>query len=142
MCTVSSDIKLLNITIHNQYPGLELTSPVYFSTGTIYHVSSSQQVSTDNTVKASFGIDSKQKYRECALLYKLQRKHVTEPGNQPNNSTAFIEYTITNMYLLAVCDVKNNNHEFYVCLLEFTDDFAWDEDKLWALYKEYNDQFF
>jgi hypothetical protein len=42
MCTVSFDKEALNITIHNQHPSLELTSPVYFSSGTTYSVPSSR----------------------------------------------------------------------------------------------------
>jgi hypothetical protein len=75
MHNISFDKEELNITIRNLYPGLELTSPVYFSTNTMYCVPPSRQIGTRNTTEARFGIDSKWKGFKCALLYKLQRKN-------------------------------------------------------------------
>jgi hypothetical protein len=141
MCIVSSD-KVLNITIHNQYSGLELISPVYFSDGTTYRVSPSQQTDASNTMVTSFGIDPRRKDFKCVSLYELQRKYVTETDNQSDNSTISIENTATYMYLLVAWVVKDYVHKFCACLIEFTDDFTWDEDKLWTLYEEYNDQFY
>jgi hypothetical protein len=71
MLTISFVKEALNITIHNQYPSLELTSPVYFSTGTTCHASPSQKTDIGATVDISFGIDPKQEDFKCALLYKL-----------------------------------------------------------------------
>jgi hypothetical protein len=141
MCTVSFDKEVLNITIHNLYPGLELTSSVYCSNGTTCHVSPDQQVDTINTVEASFGIDSKQKKFEGVLLYKLQRKYATKTDNHLNDGTASSKNTAKNIHLLVVWCVEDERDESYVCLLECTDDFTWDEDKLWTLYKEYNHLF-
>jgi hypothetical protein len=141
MCTISFDKEALNITIHNLYPGLELTSPVYFGNGTTCHVSPSQQTGIGTKVESSFGIDFKQKDAKGALLHRLQRKHITRIDNQPNSSTVSIEDMATNTYLLVVWDVGNVQHNFYACLIECTNDFTWDEDKLWALYKEYVLQF-
>jgi hypothetical protein len=141
MSMVRFYIKSLNITIYNEYSGLELTSPVYFSTSTVYCVSPTQQTEIDYTVEISFGMDSKQDDSKCALLYKLQRKHATKTDNQHNNSnTLSIEGTETSIYLLVVWDVKYQHS--CVCLIECTNDFTWDEDKLWALYREYNKEFY
>jgi hypothetical protein len=140
MCIVSFE-KTLHIIIHNQYPSLELMPPVYFSDGAAYCISPNQRIDTGNTMETSFGIDSRQKDLKCVSLYKLQRKHTTETNNQPNNNTTFVENTATNTYLLVAWVAKNYDRNFCVCLVEFTDDFAWDEDKLWALYMKYNDQF-
>jgi hypothetical protein len=140
MCNISLD-KALNITIHNQYSDLELISPVYFSDGTTYCVSPDQKAGTGNIMETSFGIDSKQKDLKCVLLYKLQRKRAAKTDNQSDNNAVFIENTVTNMYLLVAWVAKNYKHKFCAYLMEFTDDFTWDEDKLWALYREYNDQF-
>jgi hypothetical protein len=140
MCIISFD-KALNITIHSHYPNLELTSPVYFNDGATYCVSPSQQADTGDIIETNFIIDLKQKDLKCVALYKLQRRCVTRTDNQPNNNTTSVENTATNTYLLVAWVVKDYDHNFCVCLMEFTDDFAWDEDKLWALYREYNDQF-
>jgi hypothetical protein len=140
MRTTSFDKEALNITIHNLYPGLELTSPVYFSSGTTCHVPSSQKKDASNTMIASFGIGFKQKDFEGALLYKLQRRYATRTENQPNNSTAPVEDAVKNVYLLVVWDLKCYFHKFRVCLIECPDEFTWNEDKLWTLYSRYPGQ--
>jgi hypothetical protein len=128
----------MNITIHNQYPNLELTSPVYYSNGTTCHVSHSQQVDTGNIMKASFGIGFRQKYFKSVLLCRLQIRYASRAGNQLNSSIASINDTATNVYLLVVLDAGNYDQIFYTYLIECADDFSWDEDKLWMLHRKYN----
>jgi hypothetical protein len=142
MLTISFVKEALNITIHNQYPSLELTSPVYFSTGTTCHASPSQKTDIGATVDISFGIDPKQEDFKCALLYKLQRKHTNRTDNQPNGNTESIKDIATSIHLLVIWDVEDYNHKFCVCLIEFTNDFTWDESSLWSLYDDYDDQFY
>jgi hypothetical protein len=139
MCAVSLDRKL-NITIRNQYPNLELSFPIYFSNGTTNYLSLNQQTSISNVMETSFGIDPKQKDLKCVSLYKLQRKHVNIIGNWPSSSTAHLK-NITDMYLLVAWVAKDYDHKFCVYLIEPTDYYAWDEDKLWALYREYSTKF-
>jgi hypothetical protein len=139
MHIISFDKEALNITICNLYPNLELTSPVYCSNGTTCHVSPSQQADISNTIFVSFGIDSRQRNVKGAVLYKLWRKYTTKTDDLTNNA---IEDTAPNMYFLVAWSLEYGDHKFYACLIECTDDFTWDEDKLWALYKEYNDQFY
>jgi hypothetical protein len=139
MCDISFAKEALNITIRNQYPDLELTSPVYFSTNTAYSISPSQQADVSNAMETSFWIVFTQEDFKVALLYKLQRKHAASTNNHPNNSTAFTKDAATNIHLLVVCDIGEHNI-INACLLEYDNDFTWDEDKLWALYHRYNDQ--
>jgi hypothetical protein len=142
MCTVSFDKVMLNMTIHNQYSGLELVSPVYCSNSTIRYVSPSQKVDTGNTIEASFGIDSREDDAKGIVLYKLQRKHTTKIDNHSSSNNTSIEDTATNMYLLIAWNVKNCFfNSFYMYLIECANDFIWDEAKLWALHWEYNYQF-
>jgi hypothetical protein len=141
MYTVSFAKYAFNIAIHHQYSGLELTSPVYCSNGT-YHVFSSQQTDTDNIMMASFGIDAIQDDFKCVLLYKLKREHTIGTNNQSSSGTASIDDIAENMYLLLLWSVRDYDHRFRVWLIECTDDFTWDEDKLWALYNEYNVRFY
>jgi hypothetical protein len=75
------------------------------------------------------------------LLHKLQRKYAIRTDSQSNDGTASVENTTTNMYFLAVWDAKDHHYKFNACLIECINNFAWDEDKLWTLYKEYNDKF-
>jgi hypothetical protein len=83
---ISFDKEALNITIRNQYSGLELTSPVYCSKNATCRVSPSQQIVTGSIMEASFGIVTMRKNFKGALLYKLRREHTTETSNQPNSS--------------------------------------------------------
>jgi hypothetical protein len=136
MCIVSFYKKVLNIAIHNQYPSLELVSPVYCSIGTVYCVPPNQQVDTGTMTEASFRRRPNSYFFKGALLYKLQRKHANRTDNQPNTSTTSIKDTATSIYLLVSWHYKYS-HKLYVCLIECTNDFTWDEDKLWVLHRKY-----
>jgi hypothetical protein len=141
ICVVSFDKEALNITIRNLYPDLELVSPVYLNTGATCRVSSSQKTDIGNTIEANFEISSEQYYFKGALLYKLQKKNAIKTGNHLNSSTAFVKDTAKNMYLWVIWDVRIYEPKFFVRLIECTNDFTWDEDRLWALYWKYNYQF-
>jgi hypothetical protein len=142
MYIASFDIKKeLNITIHNQHPDLELTSLVYCSNGTTCHVSPNQKIDAGTAMEASFGIRLERYDFKGALLYKLQRKYINRTDNQPNTSVVFISNTTTNIYFLVAWVVENYKHRFCICLIGCTDDLAWDEDKLWALYWDSNKKF-
>jgi hypothetical protein len=143
MHIVSFNIKkMLNITIHNLYPSLELTYPVYCSNGTTCHVSPHRKTDIGIIMKTSFGIDSRQKVCKGALLYKLERKRATRTDNHLNSSTTVINNIVKNVCLLVVWGITSNYHKHFVRLIEFTDNFTWDEDKLWALCRDYHDQFY
>jgi hypothetical protein len=45
------------------------------------------------------------------------------------------------VYLLVAWVFENEDHNFCVQLIEFTDDVTWDEDKLWSFYDDCNDRF-
>jgi hypothetical protein len=141
MYATSFDKEALNITIHNLYPDLELTSPIYCGNGAICYVSPSQQTDTDNIMEASFGIAFKQEEFKGVLLYKLQRKHTIKTDNHLNSSIVYIEGAATNVHLLVVWDFGHYFYDFCVCLIEYINDFTWDEDKLWTLYRDYNNEF-
>jgi hypothetical protein len=140
MYIVRLNKEALSVTICNLYPSLELTSPVYYSNSTC-HVSPTQQTYAGIT-SANFGIASGQKVVKGALLYKLQRKCAIRTDNHLNNGAVSVENTETNLYLLVVWNIEDYKYKPYVCLIELTDDFTWDEDKLWVLLHQYNDQFF
>jgi hypothetical protein len=127
MYIVRFNKEALRINICNLYLSLELTSPVYCSNSTC-HVFPTRQTYF-GTASASFGITSNQKIIKGALLYKLWRKCATKTDNHLNSSTV-------------VWDIGDGDHKLCACLLDFTDDFTWDEDKLWALCHQYNDQFY
>jgi hypothetical protein len=61
---------MLNITIRNLYPNLELISPIYCSNNTMCYVPPSQQIGNRTIMKANFRIDPKQEYFMGVLLEK------------------------------------------------------------------------
>jgi hypothetical protein len=133
---------MLNIAIHNLHPGLELTSPVYFSTGTTCHVFPNHETDTGTTANASFEIGSKQKDFKGVLLYKLRRKYANRTKNWSNSRAISIKRT-RSIYLSVfwnIFGIEGYYHGFYVCLIECDNDFTWDEDKLWALRYQYMNQ--
>jgi hypothetical protein len=140
MCIVSFTREALNITIHNQYPGLELTSPVYYSNGTTCYVPPSQQIDTGSIMEARFGIDAKQGGLNGALLYKLQRKYTTKTGKQSNSNTASIKNTATNLYLFVAWN-ENYCNTFRTYVIECPEEVTMDEDKLWSFYWDGTDAF-
>jgi hypothetical protein len=135
MYIISLHKETLRITIHNQYPGLELISPVYFSSDTPCHISPSQQTDAGTIMKASFGRYSKQEEFRGILLYKLQKKHTAKSDNQSDNSMTSIENTKTSLYFLVLWDVGYDDHVFRVCLVEY--DRTLDGDDLWRLHYKY-----
>jgi hypothetical protein len=141
MHAVSFDKEMLTIIIHNQYPDLELTSPVYFSDGTTCHLFPDQKADIGTTTKASFGIGSKQKEFKGALLYKLRRKYSDRTDNLPNNHTISTKKAKNTHLLITwdIFDIEGQYHSFYACLIECDADFTWDENKLWALRYQYMD---
>jgi hypothetical protein len=130
----------LNITVHNLYPDLELTYLVHFSNIATCYVYSNQQIDTGNIMEAGFDIDRQDSLRG-ALLYKLQRKYIAKTDNQPDNGTESIKDTVISMYLLVVWNSEWNQYGFYACLIECTNGFIWDEDKLWTLYDRCKEEF-
>jgi hypothetical protein len=142
MCIFSFVKEALHINICNLYPGLELTSPVYYSNGTTCHVSSNQKTDTNNIIEASFGVSYNQKDVKGALLYNLRRKYTTRTVKQFHRGDMPIENMATNIHLLVVWSVKDYCDNSFVCLIECPDDSIWDEDKLWILLHQYNEQFF
>jgi hypothetical protein len=139
MHIVSFDKEALNIAIYSQYSGLELTSPVYFSTGAC-HVSLSQKTNAVNALEVSSGIDSDQKDLKGALLYKLQIKHANRADNQFDNSITPNKNIEKSIHLFVFWNVGDHDYEFRVCLIEFDNEFTWNEDKLRKLYDKNRDQ--
>jgi hypothetical protein len=131
----------LRINVFNSCTSLELASPVHCSNGTVCCISPSQQTDLDTTMEASFGIVSVREDFKGALLYKLRRKYVIKNDYQSDSSTASIENTTTDIYLLVALGIEDGWDDFHVCLVECTNDFTWDEGKLWALHSQYKDQF-
>jgi hypothetical protein len=79
ICSVQNDppseVKLM---IHNQFPGIELVSPVYAGEGVTCYLSPDQSVNTGSTMQAYFSVDLEQDESINALLCKLNRSDIAE----------------------------------------------------------------
>jgi hypothetical protein len=116
-----SKVKLM---ISNQFPGIELVSPVYNSDGACY-LSPDRRVDIGSTMQADFGIDITQSESVGILAYKL-RKNTDQP-----DETTYI-------HLVVIWEV-NSSSGFYVYsdLIESDKSYVWDRDDLMSLASEF-----
>jgi hypothetical protein len=121
------------VTIHNQYPNIELVSPVYFGNALVYPKLSDRQIRIGARMKTYFEINVTQNNFEGALLYELQKY----PDNQCNldaSTTKISKNEAVHVHMLVAWKVKDSKPSIYVALVKRTKAFAWDEDKLKKLY--------
>jgi hypothetical protein len=128
---VSSEVRLI---IHNQFPSIELTSPVYVGRHATCHLSPDQRVDAGCAIQASFNIDSDRRWSTGVLMYKLQRKTTV----QSNGDVISNEKKTTCIQLAIIWKVKDSK-EFLTAsyLLEHNEDCVWDRVKLKRLVKHY-----
>jgi hypothetical protein len=114
-----SEVRLI---IHHQFPGVELVSPAYISTGATCCLSPDQSVDVGSIMQAGFNIDPDQESIGI-LMYKLQRKGI----DQSNEEATCIQ--------LVVIWKVNSSKEFCVVshLIEHDKDRIWDRDGLMRL---------
>jgi hypothetical protein len=119
----------VELTIHHQFPGTELVSPVYASKGATCYLSPDQSVDIGSTAQVGFNINLSQSESIGALMYKLQRKNTNEFDG---DEAACIQFVI----IWKVDDSK----EFCVAsfLIEHDKGCAWDRDGLMKLAEHYS----
>jgi hypothetical protein len=71
----------VELTIHNQFPGIELVSPIYASDSATCYPFPDQRIDVDSIMQTGFNIDLTQDGSTCALMYKLQRKNTEQPND-------------------------------------------------------------
>jgi hypothetical protein len=69
----SDALSKMKLIIHNQFPGIELVSSVYYSDVTTCCLSPIYRVATGSTIQTDFDIDPDQEESISILMYKLQR---------------------------------------------------------------------
>jgi hypothetical protein len=136
MYTVSFGLQFPScVTIHNQCSDIKLISPIYFSEGVVCPKLSNQQIEIDALMNASFEISTAQSNFEGALLFKLQRysgiRHNIDTSNTETSENKMME-----IYMLAAWKVKDFESFTYLALIDHTNEFTWNEDKLKMLYYE------
>jgi hypothetical protein len=124
--SLPSKVKLI---IRNQFPGVELISPLYCSDGTECYLPPNQRVDFGFTTQIGFNIAPGQE-PIGVLMYKLQRKNMDEKATSSEEATCIQLFMIWNV---------NNSREFciYSHLIEHDKGHVWDKDKLMKLAKCY-----
>jgi hypothetical protein len=116
----------VKLTIHHQFPGIELVSPVYASDCATCYLSPDQKVDVGSTMQASFNIDPGRNESIGALLYKLQKKN----AGQSNEDGIFSEEEEACTQLLMIWKVNSSREFFVVSDLIEHDNYVWDRDRL------------
>jgi hypothetical protein len=120
-----------SVIIHNQCLNIELISPVYFGNGTVYHGLSDQQIDINAAIKIRLEINATQDEFEGALLYKLQMNfHNPHDMDVSTTETHVMNYS----YMLVAWKMRDSEPFVHIVLIEYTEKFVWNEDKLKKLY--------
>jgi hypothetical protein len=133
---------VMNVTIHNQYPDIELISPVYFCNRGAYNEYPIERTDDSATMKIEFrfGLD---KLPGGILMYEVQRKEKAKSDHRSNTdttSTEAIEYTSKMIRLLVVWKFESfRKPRVYIVLAEHDNALVLNEDKLAQLYDKIND---
>jgi hypothetical protein len=106
----------VKLVIHHQFPGIELTSPVYVSRYATCHLSPSQSVHFGSTTQVGFKIDSSRSHSFGVLIYKLEKKNVSHQA--------------TNTRLVIIWHVNETRGFRLVSYLE-----AYDQSHIWDKYR-------
>jgi hypothetical protein len=118
-----SKVKLI---IHNQFPGVELTFPLYYREGAECYHTPGQKVCVGFTTQAGFNIDYSQNKSIGTLMYKLQRKDIDEEAISSEEETC-IQFIVTWKFGIF--------GDFYVApgLIEHDKSYVWNSYKLMEL---------
>jgi hypothetical protein len=140
MCTVSLTLRgIMDVTVHNQYPDIELVSPVYFCNRGVYNEYPVERTDVGAMMMISFqfGLD---KLPGGILMYGVQRKGNIESDHQFSTDATSIEAvedTSKITRLLVAWKIEHfGEPKVYIVLVEHDKDLEWDEDKLRWLHQK------
>jgi hypothetical protein len=140
MCTVSLTLHgVMDVAVHNQYPDIELASPVYFCNRGVYNEYPVERTDIGAMLKIdfSFGLD---KLPGGILMYEVRRKGNTESDHQSSTDATSIEGvedTPKTMRLLVVWKIEHfGEARAHIVLVEHDKELEWDEDRLSELHQK------
>jgi hypothetical protein len=91
-CAISLTLHMpMDVIIHNQHSGIELTSPVCSCDGRIYDEHSVERMGDGTMMKVGFRFDLLDKLPGGILMYEVQRKGNTGSNHQASTDTTSIE---------------------------------------------------
>jgi hypothetical protein len=128
------------LVIHHQFPGIELTSLLYYGNGAVCPQLSDQQIDIGTKRKYGFEIYAIQDDFVSALLFKLQRS--TDGQCNMDASTTETDKNVTRyVQMLVAWKVTDSKSFVYIVLIEHIKEFTCNEEALKKLYYENHDQF-
>jgi hypothetical protein len=145
MCTVSLILHgVIDVTVHNQYPNIDLVSPIYFCNCGIYNEYPVERTDDGAIMKVDFRFDLEQNGSGGILAYEVQRKGNIGSDHQPSTdttSTETVEDTSKMMRFLMAWEIERlREPKVHIMLIEYDNEFALNEDKLAQLYGKIDDQ--
>jgi hypothetical protein len=127
----SSKVKL---AIHNQFSGIELTSPVYEGDSITCYLLPDQRVDAGSTMQVGFSIHPARLESIGIFMCKLQKKN----SGQSNDDITFSEEEAIYTRLVLVWKIyKLGKFHVFSELIEHDKDRVWDKDSMMKLAERY-----
>jgi hypothetical protein len=120
----------VELTIHHQFPGIELVSPLYASDDATCYLLPDQKVDVGSMTQAGFNIDSGRLNSRGILMYRLKRKNI----DQSNEDIMSNEDEVTCIQLIVIWEVyRSGEIHASAFLIEHDKSRIWDRDRLMKL---------
>jgi hypothetical protein len=122
------------LTIYNQYPDIELASPVLFCNSECDHEYYVERVNNGTVMEVEFKLDFEYDTLEGILMYKVQRKSTAisdhQYGKVIEEASKVIRFLVAwKIESCRVCEEK-------IILIEYDDKFDMSENRLAQLYEK------
>jgi hypothetical protein len=127
----------IDVTIHNQCQDLEISPPIYFSTGAEGYIFPEQQTIIGAILKASFRIGFDQGPFKGALLCTLKKEFDPGLSFMFDNCAKSTQDTATNVQLLIAWSSEYSTLQCAIQLIEHPGVFMWSDAKLCSFYHQH-----
>jgi hypothetical protein len=143
MCGFSLTLqKTIVMLIYNQYPGIELISPVYFCNCGTHYEYPVKRTNEGAVMKIDLRFDPNQDEPVGILMYKVQREENTISGHQSSIDPIYskaIESVSKMVRFLVIWKIKRSGEpKVDVMLVEHGNELILNEDKLAKLFDKVN----
>jgi hypothetical protein len=143
-CTVSLTLhRVIAIAVHNEYPDIELVSPVYFCVDGTYYEYPVERTDKGVMMKFDFRFNPDQDKSGGILMYEIRRKNNEISDRQSSTDTMYakvIEEASKMMRFLVIWKIKHvAEHKESIMLVEHDSELVLNEDKLAQLYENINE---
>jgi hypothetical protein len=131
--------KTIAIAIHNQYPDIELASPVYFHNCETSYEYPVERTNVGSTMKIEFIFNSDQDKPRGILVYTIQRKETMRSDHPSSIDDKVIEDALKRMRLLIAWKIEHFRWpRVRIMLVEYDNEPILNEDKLAQLCDKVN----